>query len=76
MNAYVDDGFKYIKNTFKNKCRILDAKYEKVDLNKVMDDKWKHPTKEEQNVLLALLKSFDGFLNGTLIMWNISQVKF
>ena len=41
-----------------------------------MDDKWKHPTKEEQNVLLALLKSFDGFLNGTLIMWNISQVKF
>ena len=55
-------------------CRILDAKYEKSDLNKVMDEQCKHLTATEHNRLLHLLKKFEDLFDGTLGTWNTNPM--
>ena len=54
--------------------RILDAKYEKDDLNKFMDKKRKHFNAKERYIILALLWKFEDLFDGTLGMWNIITV--
>ena len=45
---------------------ILDAKYEKSDLNMVMTKKCKHLSTKEQERLLKLLQQFECLFDGTL----------
>ena len=75
-------------NSYVNKClesnikiistcrlrRILDAKYEKADLNKVMDKQCQHLTTTERYRLLHLLKKFEDLFDGTLSTCNNTPV--
>ena len=54
--------------------RILDAKYEKVDLNKVMTKKFQHLNTKEPEKLLHLLRKYEDLFNGTLGTWNTTLV--
>ena len=49
--------------------RILDAKYEKADLNKEVD-KCAHLDAGQKQDLLALLKKYEHLFDGTLGKWN------
>ena len=53
---------------------ILDSKYEKSDLHKVMEAHCQHITMTKHNDILKLLQKFEEFFNGTLGTWqNISS---
>ena len=45
---------------------ILDAKYENVDLHKVMETQCQHLTMTQRNEYLQLLKRFENLFDGTL----------
>ena len=49
-------------NSTRRMRRILDEKYEKADLNKVMTKQCQHLTATERHRLLHLLNKFEGFL--------------
>ena len=53
---------------------ILDAKYEKYDLNNVMTKTFKHQTATERYILLHILKKFEDLFDGTLGTWNTTPV--
>ena len=53
---------------------ISDAKYEKVDLNKVMVIRCQRLTMTQRNELLKLLQEFEEFFNGTLGTWKTDPV--
>ena len=54
--------------------RILNAKYEKADINKVMTKTFQHlSTKEWERLILLLQKSKDLF-DGTLGTWNTTPL--
>ena len=55
-------------------CRILDRKYEKADLNKVMDEQCQHLTSTERYRLLHILRKFKDMFDGTLGTWNTTPV--
>ena len=55
---------------------ILDAKYEKADLNKVMETQYQHLTMTQRNDLLKLLEKFKELFNGTLGTWKTDPVDF
>ena len=58
INTYVNKCLKY-DGTISSKCRIhriLEAKYKKVDLNKVMDEQCQHLNPNEQERLLHILE--------------------
>ena len=52
--------------------KILDAKYEKADLNAVMADNCKHLSISDQEKLLKLLNKFEDLFYGTLGDWELS----
>ena len=54
--------------------KIFDAKYEKADLNKVMNEQWQHLKTEESEQLLILFNKHEGLFGGTLGMWNTNPV--
>ena len=54
--------------------RILDAKYKKYDLNKVVTKQCQHINAEERKILLILLKKFEDLFDGTLGAWNNTPV--
>ena len=56
--------------------RILDAKYKKADLNKVMAKQFQRLIPNEQERLLNLLRNFDGFFNGTLGTCKTAEGEF
>ena len=56
--------------------RILDAKYKKADLNKVMIEQWQHLIPRKQKSLLNILKTFEDLFDGSLGMWNNAPVDF
>ena len=60
MNAYVEEVCESEKFHTSTKWlrTILDAKYEKVDLNKVIKNQFQHLTEEQLNKLLKLLQFF------------------
>ena len=55
---------------------ILDAKYEKADLHKVMENQFQHLTMTQRNELLKLLQKFEDFFDGTLVTWKKDPVDF
>ena len=55
---------------------ILDVKYEKEDLNKVLKNQWKILTKTQHYELLKLFKKNEEIFNGTLVTWKIYSVEF
>ena len=60
MNAYVDKVYasEQVRIYTERLRTILDAKYEKVDLNKVIKNQFQHLTEEQLNKLLKLLQFF------------------
>ena len=54
--------------------RILDYKYEKADLNTVMEKKIQHLNTAERNRLLTLLREFKDMFDSTLGTWNTTPV--
>jgi hypothetical protein len=60
------------------KCvmRILDAKYQKADLQSIIRDKCKHLSADQQKKLLQLLKKYESLFDGTLGDWKTKPVSF
>ena len=56
--------------------KILDAKYEKANLPKVVDDNCNHLSVNESNSLLRLLLQYEELFDGTLGDWQDEPVKF
>ena len=54
--------------------RILDDKYEKEDLYKVMNKKCQNLNTEELEILLCLLRKYEDIFDGTLGKWNTTPV--
>ena len=55
--------------------RILHAKYEKADLNKVTTKQCQHLNTKERKILLRLLRKFKDLFGVTLDTWNTSRVE-
>ena len=55
---------------------ILDAKYEKADLQSVVSTNCTHLSLQDQNKLLELLTEFEELFDGTLGDWNTEPVSF
>ena len=58
------------KNDTQRVVEILDANYEKADLQAVVDAIWPHLSLQDKNKLLELLKEFEELFNGTLGDWE------
>ena len=60
------------------KCvaRILDAKYQKADLQSIVRDNCKHQSTNQQKKLLQLLKKYELLFDGTLGDWKTKLVLF
>jgi hypothetical protein len=60
------------------KCvrRILDAKYQKADLQSIVKDKCKHLNADQQKKLLQLLTKYESLFDGTLGYWKTKPVSF
>ena len=54
--------------------RILDARYKKSDLNKVMTEQCQNLNTEGRKRLLILLRKFEDIFNSTLRTWNTNPV--
>ena len=77
-NAYVEEVYEseHVR-TAKNKLRvILDDKYEKSDLHKVMENRCQNLTMTQRNELIKLLQKFEEFFDGTLGTWKTDPVEF
>ena len=55
---------------------ILDAKYKKTDLHKVMENQCQHLTMTQRNELLKLLQKFEELFYGTLGTWKTDTLDF
>ena len=58
----------------KRVVKILDAKYEKADLPKVISDKCTHLNSSQQKELLALLSNYNKLFESSLGGWNTKPV--
>ena len=56
--------------------KILDANYEKADLQAVVDATGPHLSLHDKNKLLELLKEFEELFDGTLGDWRTEPVSF
>ena len=54
--------------------KILDAKYEKADLPKIVEESCQHLTSTERTKLLQLLTKYEELFDGTLGDWKTSPV--
>ena len=54
--------------------RILDAKYKKSDLNKVMTEQCQHLNTEECNRRMIVLRKYEDLFDVTLVNWNTTPV--
>ena len=57
-------------------AHILDAKYEKADLQSVVSANCTHQSLQDQNKLLELLTEFEELFDGTVGDWNTEPVSF
>jgi hypothetical protein len=55
---------------------ILDAKYQKADLQAIVKDKCKHLSADQQKKLLQLLTKYELLFDGTLGDWKTKPVSF
>ena len=69
MNNYADYFTKLLRV-------ILDTKYVKADLNKVMKNQCQNLTETPHNELLKLLQNFEELFDGTLGIWKTDPVHF
>jgi hypothetical protein len=60
----------------KHVTRILDAKYQKADLQSIVKDKCKHLSANQQKKLLQLLTKYELLFDGTLGDWKTKPVSF
>ncbi len=60
----------------KHVTRILDAKYQKADLQSIVRDNYKHLSANQQKKLLQLLKKYESLFDGTLGDWKTKPVSF
>ncbi len=60
----------------KRVTRILDANYQKADLQSVVTDKCKHLNANQQKKLLQLLTNYELLFDGTLGDWKTKPVSF
>jgi hypothetical protein len=60
----------------KRVTRILDAKYQKADLQAIVKDKCKHLSANQQKKLLQLLTKYESLFDGTLGDWKTKSVLF
>jgi hypothetical protein len=60
----------------KRVTRILDAKYQKADLQSIVRDNCKHLSANQQKKLLQLLKKYESLFDGTLGDWKTKPVSF
>jgi hypothetical protein len=65
-----------IQDATKRVTRILDAKYQKADLQSVVRDNCKHLSTDQQNKVLQLLKKYESLFDGTLGDWKTKPVSF
>ena len=75
INLYVSECFESeseISATLRMR-RILDAKYEKADLNKVMTEQFQHLKTEENDRLMILFRKYEDLFDGTLGTWNTTS---
>ena len=75
-DAYVEEVYEseHISTATKRLHIILEAKYEKVDLPKVMETQCQHLTMTQRNDLLRLLQKFEKLFDGTLGTWKTDSV--
>ena len=75
---YFDTAYEPIstKEMTNRAVEILDAKYEKADLQKIVDEYCSHLTKDQQIQLLRVLEEFEELFDGTLGDWKTSPVQF
>ena len=91
MRPHLNFSMKRINKTFKNEMerdppvaaaerkraeRILDAKYEKADLERTVKENCAHLSIEEQSKLLRLLRKHEHLFDGTLGDWDTTPVHF
>ncbi len=60
----------------KHVTRILDAKYQKADLQSIVKDKCKHLNADQQKKLLQLLTKYELLFDSTLDDWKTKPVSF
>ncbi len=60
----------------KHVTRILDAKYQKADLQSIVRDNCKHLSTSQQMRSLQLLKKYEALFDGTLGDWKTKTVLF
>jgi hypothetical protein len=60
----------------KRVTRILDAKYQKADLQAIVKDKCNHLSADQQKKLLQLLQKYKSLFDGTLGDWKTKPVSF
>jgi hypothetical protein len=60
----------------KRVTRILDAKYQKADLQSIVRDNCKHLSADQQTKLPHLLKKYELLFDGTLGNWKTKPVSF
>jgi hypothetical protein len=65
-----------IQDTIKHVTRILDAKYQKADLQSVVRDNFKHLSADQQKKVLQLLKKYELLFVGTLGDWKTKPVSY
>ena len=56
--------------------RIVDAKYDKADLQSIVNNNCKHLSADQRNKLLQLLIKFESLFDGTLGDWRTKPVSF
>ncbi len=64
------------QGTTKRVTQILDAKYQKADLQSIVRDNCKHLSANQQKKLLQLLKKYESLFDGTLGDWKTKPVSF
>jgi hypothetical protein len=64
------------QDTTKCVTQILDAKYQKADLQSIVRDNCKHLSADQQKKLLQLLKKYESLFDGTLDDWKTKPVSF
>ena len=63
-----------VKEVTNQVTRILDAMYERADLNKIIETNCKHLSSIQQKLMLNLLKEFEPLLDGTLGTFQTNPV--
>ena len=76
MNAYEEDVHEpeKIQTTTELLRVILDAKYEKAHLNRVMENQCQQLKEAQRNELLQLLHKSEELFHGKLVTWKTDPV--